>query len=193
MELLTSRFLLRDFMASDRAPFLAYQEDPRYLELHGAEEAAPSHAEALFEAFQHWGSERPRRNYQLAVARRHEPMSLVGCCGLRMHGCGQGRAELGVELAPDYWGRYAYALEISRALLDFGFDQLGLIEIFGITANSNDRVARLATWFGATVTAHRPGPLWMTACGWTEVEWQITRQDWEQVAGTRRPNVAPPA
>jgi ribosomal-protein-alanine N-acetyltransferase len=193
MELLTSRFLLRDFMASDRAAFLAYQQDPRYLELHGADEAAPSHAEALFETFKRWGSERPRRNYQLAAARRHEPTSLVGCCGLRMQDCGQGRAELGVELAPDYWGRYAYALEISRALLDFGFDELGLTEIFGVTASAKDRVARLATWFGATVTARRPGPLWMQARGWTEVEWRITRQDREQAAGTRRPNVAPPA
>jgi RimJ/RimL family protein N-acetyltransferase len=34
--------------------------------------------------------------------------------------------ELGIELAPNYWGRYAYAIEVGRALLDFGFRELRL-------------------------------------------------------------------
>jgi [ribosomal protein S5]-alanine N-acetyltransferase len=75
----------------------------------------------LFERFQAWADERPRLNYQLAIVRRQEPCTLVGCCGLRGMSLAAGEMELGLELAPIYWGRYAYAIEVGRALLDFGF------------------------------------------------------------------------
>ena len=74
------------------------------------------------------GVRTPRVNVQLAVVRRAAPYALVGCAGLRREGCEPGVAELGVELAPDVWGRYGYALEIGRALLAFGFGELGLRE-----------------------------------------------------------------
>lgn len=61
--------------------------------------------------------------------------------------------ELGIELAPDYWGRYAYAIEVGRALLDSGFRQLRLEVISGSTVSTNARIARLAEWIGAEVVA----------------------------------------
>jgi|GEM_PF-607941 len=83
-----------------------------------------------------------------------------------------------LELAPDHWGRYAYAIEVGRALLDFGFRELRLDVIFGSTISANLRIARLAEWFGAELVTIRPGSTWMSEQGWSKVDWRITRAQW---------------
>jgi ribosomal-protein-alanine N-acetyltransferase len=168
MEIVTPRFLLRDFVETDRPAFLAYHADPRYRALTGPDGSTPERARRLFEAFQVWASEHPRLNYQLAIVRRREPQALVGCCGLRAAECEPGRAELGIELAPAYWGRHGYAVEVGRALLDFGFGRLGLREITGVTGSANARVARLAKWFGAETVGTSLGTARMSVEGSTE-------------------------
>lgn len=181
MDILTRRFVLRDFVEADRPAFLAYQADPRARAFYGPDEADSVQAAYLFETFRAWASESPRLNVQLAVVQRSEPHALVGCGGLRRGGAEPGEAELGVELAPDYWGRYGYAVEVGRALLAFGFETLGLTAITGSTVSANDRVQRLAEWFGAEIESVRPGPTWMEGRGWTEVEWRVSRDQWERL------------
>lgn len=179
MELITKRFLLRDFVADDLPAFVAYHDDPRSLEFYGEAEAKPGHAQALFKLFKSWAEEQPRRHYQLAIIERDETRSLIGCGGLRSDDADSGRAELGIELAPQYWGRYKYAIEAMQALVEFGFAQLGLKEIYGGTVSANNRIARIAKAFGA-VAITRPTPDWMAARGWSPVEWQVTREQWEK-------------
>lgn len=178
MEIVTSRFLLRDFVEEDSPAFTSYHADPRSVELYGEEQAKPGHAHELIALFKSWAEERPRRNYQLAIIQRKEPQLLLGCCGLRCAGSEAGKAELGIELAPQYWGRYGYAIEVMRALVEFGFGSLELNEIYGTTVSVNARIARLASSFGA-VAITRPTPAWMLAKGWSQVEWQVTREQWE--------------
>ena len=185
MEIVTRRFLLRDFNESDQPAFLAYHADPRSLAFYGPDDAEPGHAQRLLETFKMWAAERPRRNYQLAIIQRKEPQILVGCCGLRSSGCEAGDAELGIELAPQYWGRYGYAIEVAVALCEFGFGDLGLERIYGGTVSANARIARLARWFGAVIAKTSAGPAWMQDRGWTQIEWQITRAQWEGVRLTR--------
>jgi [ribosomal protein S5]-alanine N-acetyltransferase len=185
MEIVTKRFLLRDFIEDDAPAFEAYHADPRSLEFYGADEAKPGHAQELLEIFKNWAGEHPRHNYQLAILQRKEPHILVGCCGLRSVDSEARKAELGIELAPNYWGRYGYAIEVMRALVEFGFGSLGLKEIYGGTVSANARIARLVGAFGAVAIA-RPTPAWMAARGWSRIEWQITRQQWESGRLTRR-------
>lgn len=152
MELLTARYRLRDFTAADRSAFIAYHADPRM--------GAPERPEALLDRFAAWAAERPRSNYQFAIVERQAPHGLLGCAGLR-------GAELGIELAPPHWGLYRCAIEVTHALLRFGFDRLGLPAIHGVTTAGNTRVARLARWFGAAVSADGEAVTWrLTAAGW---------------------------
>ena len=67
MEIVTKRFLLRDFIEADAPAFEAYHADPRSLEFYGADEAKPGHAQELLEIFKNWAGEHPRSNYQLAI------------------------------------------------------------------------------------------------------------------------------
>jgi [ribosomal protein S5]-alanine N-acetyltransferase len=180
MEIITKRFLLRDFIELDRSPFLAYQADPRSQIFYEPSEASAENSARLFETFCTWAVEQPRLNYQLAIVPRREPDALIGCCGLRGKESDVGEMELGIELAPDYWGRYAYAIEVRRALLDFGFRELNLDVISGSTVSANVRIARLAEWIGAEVVAIRPGSPWAAERGWSEVNWQITKAQWHR-------------
>jgi ribosomal-protein-alanine N-acetyltransferase len=170
MEISTKRFLLREFTDEDGPAFLAYQSDPRYAQFCGPKEVGVDHARELLRQFREWAAERPRRNYQLAMPVIRHPQELLGCGGLRCEGYGPDQAELGIELAPQYWGRYAYAMEIASALIDFGFTTLGLSEVRGISVSANSRVACLAHRYGFVAVGRRPGSEWMHARGWHHTE-----------------------
>jgi [ribosomal protein S5]-alanine N-acetyltransferase len=179
MEILTKRFLLRDFIKEDELAFFAYRAEPQYAEFCTPKEVSPSHTRKLLNLFSRWATESPRRNYQLAIIDRRNIRELIGCCGLRCEGCDCDRAELGIELAPQFWGRYAYAIEIAKALIEFGFYDLGLKEIRGISVSTNLRVARLAQRYGFVEIATPSCPDWMRDRGWSQTQWQLTRKSWE--------------
>jgi RimJ/RimL family protein N-acetyltransferase len=165
MEITTTRFLLREFTEEDGPAFLAYRSDPRYAQFCAPGEVGVDQARELLRRFREWAAERPRRNYQLAISAIRHPQELVGCCGLRCEGYGPAQAEMGIDLAPRYWGRYAYAVEIASALIDFGFTTLGLSDLRGISVSANSRVARLAQRYGFVAVGRRPGSEWMRARG----------------------------
>ncbi|AFY66289.1 GNAT family N-acetyltransferase [Geitlerinema sp. PCC 7407] len=179
MKIETRRFLLRDFIPADDAAFLAYHVEPRFAEFCSPAEITPSFNRNLLQQFNQWANEYPRHNYQLAIVSRRDS-ALIGCGGLRQSGCDSGEAELGIELAPQFWGRYAYALEVGQALINFGFGTLNLSKIRGISVSENQRVSRLAERYGFVAINTFPGPDWMTARGWHQVEWQLTRETWQQ-------------
>jgi len=178
VEIITKRFLLRDFIQEDEPAFLAYHADPRYAEFCSPEEVALDFTHQLFQRFMQWSTEVPRHNYQLAIV-DHRNLELIGCGGLRQDGDAAGQAELGIELAPQYWGRYAYAIEVGKALIDFGFRDLELEEIVGISVNANLRVSRLAERYGFRAIATQLGSDWMQMQGWNQIKWQLTRESWE--------------
>ena len=144
----------------------------------GSKRLSPVTLSSFLETFKNWAAQKPRRNYQFAIIQRQGAQLLVGCCGLRTADSEASKAELGIELAPEFWGRYAYAIKIVHALVDFGFGNLKLREIYGGTVSANARVARLASSFGAVATT-RPTPAWMATRGWIQIEWHVTREQWE--------------
>lgn len=178
------RFLLRDFAEADRAAFLAYQMDPRYLALYDFDASDVQRANELFDLFREWSEAAPRRNFQIGIFDRSTG-ELCGCAGLRKSS--DDAAVLGIELAPAQWGRFALALDVAAALVEYGFDHLRVSTIVGDTASGNERVAKLARWFGARIIAAREGPEWMRARGFREVDWALDRAAWEAAPRRRRP------
>lgn len=177
MEVETQRFLLMEFIESHRQSFLTYQSDRRY-QAAMPFEALVEDPSALFDMFLIWAAEIPRLRYQLAILERGSSGRLIGCCGLRAIDGSTSQGELGIELAPDHWGRYMCAVEVVDALLRFAFDEIGWTSVIGRTTSDNDRVRRLAEWFGAEVVSPAP-PFASTADGrWSEVVWRITLNRW---------------
>jgi ribosomal-protein-alanine N-acetyltransferase len=185
MQIATSRFLLREFSDTDRQAFLDYQMDPRYQALYDQIGADAGRANGLFDLFGAWRRENPRQNLQIGIFEK-TTSRLCGCGGLRCAGNAEGAAVLGLELTPDDWGRYGVAIEVAGALIAHGFSTLGLHTIKGATASGNSRVDKLARWFGAVIVGRRDGPAWMSARGWHEVEWALSRDAWETSPARRR-------
>ncbi|MGQ0794242.1 MAG: GNAT family N-acetyltransferase [Deltaproteobacteria bacterium] len=178
MEILSRRFVLRDFTEADIAGFEAYRSDPLLHEFDSPQYSPPATGE-LMTLFRAWASAEPRLNYQLAILLRRAPEEgVIGCCGLRAERSPSGAAEIGIELAPTRWGRYLYAAEILFALADFGFSVLGLSAIYGNTIRANFRAERLAIALGASATLlEKLTP--ESPRGTAGVRWQIQREQWE--------------
>ncbi len=184
MQIETPRFTLRDFVPGDLPAFQAYQADPRYRALRDQPEDGGAESRRLLEMFLDWQRATPRRNWQVAILDRGDG-ALCGCIGLRTEGQPPGHATMGIELAPDQWGRHGLAVEAIDALLAHGFGNLGLERVVGETSSGNRRVERLARWFGATLAEAADGPDWMARRGWTAVTWVITRQGWQASPGRK--------
>jgi len=176
MEITTDRLLLREVVEADVAALVAYQTDPRSAEFQA--DAVPDFARKLVGHFRLWAVELPRRNYQLAVALRERPRELIGCCGVRGERLESGSAEFGIELDPRWWGR-GVASEASRAILGFGFRELGLEEVRALSVTENSRLSHLVSKLGFSVLDRRPGPDWMAVRGWSQTEWQLRREQWK--------------
>lgn len=177
MKIVTKRFVLRDLLLEDEPSFFAYRADQRFAEFCTPEELTPSYTRKLLSLFHQWSIECPRRNYQLATASR-QTSELIGCCGLRLKDYNSTVAEFGIELAPQFWSRYAYAIEVGQAVIEFGFRNLGLKEIRGVTVSANIRVARLARRYGFIPIAQHSSPDWMLERGWSQTEWQLKKEWW---------------
>ena len=179
MQLATKRFLLRDFTSSDESSFLNYHRDPRSIQFYQPHEATRAHTEQLLTTFRTWAREVPRRNFQLAVTNRLIPQELIGCVGLRTAGISQDMAEFGIELAPQFWGRFGYAIEISDAMISTGFTRLGVTAITGTIVSGNIRATRLAQWFGADITSLEVEDNSANKSTLDESHWRLTRNQWE--------------
>ena len=132
-----------------------------------------------------WQVDQPRQNYQLGIFDQRTDL-MCGCGGLRMCEADSTIAVFGIELTPEMWGRFGLAMEAAMALIDYGFDILQLERIIGSTASGNTRVEKLARWFGAVMVNSRPGPVWMNARGWHEVDWAIDRATWTSSVNRQR-------
>lgn len=149
MILSTPRLLLREFTADDWPAVLAYQRDPRYLRFYEWEDRAEADVRAFVSIFIGQQQQRPRTRFQLAVTLR-DGGRLIGNVGIRMEHDDSHAAEIGYELAPDEWGR-GYATEAARAMVRFGFDELGLHRIGAWTVADNVASGRVLRKLGMTV------------------------------------------
>ncbi len=137
MEIATERLQLREFTVDDIDPITAYRSEPRYLEHYPWSTWSRSRSEAFVEGCMSAGAEEPRREYDLGVTLLGN-RRLIGTCGLRLHGEGTERGDIGYELSPDHWGN-GYATEAASAILDLAFGQMRLEEVEARCVMANQR------------------------------------------------------
>lgn len=160
---------------------LAIHSDPRVLRHYAHEVGTPEHARMLVEMFIRWANESPRENFQLAIVDLGTS-AMLGTCGIRKKGCLPGQAEFGIGIDADWWGR-GIAREAAVTILRFGFSELGLSEVHGVAVSENEAVTKFMQRLGFHPVVSRRGPDWMTERGWSAVDWGITRETWERLAG----------
>ena len=146
MEIKTERLKLREFVLDDWPAVLAYQQDQRYLEFYPFVTRTESDAKEFVQWFLDEQPESPRRRFQLAVT-LEETGELIGDAGIRRKPENDWETDIGHEIAPEHW-RNGYATEAAAALINHGFDQMGLHRISSWCIAENVASARVLEQLG---------------------------------------------
>lgn len=109
------------------------------------EDTRPEKAEELLRLFIAWSEERPRLRHQLAVVLPSQ--DVIGSVGIRVVSMLECQGSFGCELDPRHWGR-GYAREAARAMIGYGFRELGLHRIYAETLEENAAAIGLAEGLG---------------------------------------------
>jgi RimJ/RimL family protein N-acetyltransferase len=147
-ELRTERLVLRRWRDADREPFAAMNADsvvmeflPRVLTRAESDDFV-DRIEAAFEE-RGWGL------WAVEVVERGAFAGFVGLWPADFEAHFTPAVEIGWRFAAPFWGQ-GYAPEAARAVLQFGFEQLGLQEIVSFTAVINERSQRVMQKIGMT-------------------------------------------
>jgi RimJ/RimL family protein N-acetyltransferase len=102
-------------------------------------------------------------------------------------GGGPGEVELGYRLRKSAWGR-GYATEGSRALIRKGFTELGVRRVVASTMAVNTASRRVMEKAGLTLarTFHQSWPDPIEGAEHGEVEYALTKAEWEQQEEAKR-------
>ncbi len=142
----TPRLIMREFKKSDLKAVHAYSsldEVARYL-VWGPNTLNQS-KEAI-EGFLDDQRARPREIFDVAITLKPK-REVIGGVGVRITDKDNLTGELGYTLHPDYWG-YGLATEASYAMLDAGFNMLGLQRIVAHCDQRNKASARVMERLG---------------------------------------------
>jgi RimJ/RimL family protein N-acetyltransferase len=177
VELATARLRLRDFTDDDWPAVLAYQSDPRYLRYYAWTGRTEPEVRAFVGRFVAQQAEQPRQRFQLAVVLPGAGR-LIGNAGVRRDPERPWEAELGYELAPDFWGR-GYATEMAGALLAFAFGELHVHRLAAHCVADNTASARVLEKLGFRLEGRLRDQDWYKGRWWDLLCYGLLEAEWE--------------
>lgn len=131
----TKRLILRDFNETDWQAVHGYASDPEVVRYMDWGPNTEEETKVFIRRSISHQKEKPRRNYTLAIILKAEDR-LIGSCGLHVANPDNREGWLGYCLNRHFWGQ-GYATETAKALLRFGFQQLGLHRIYATCDPAN--------------------------------------------------------
>lgn len=179
-KLATDRLLLREFVEDDWRAVLAYQSEAQYLKYSPWTHRTAEEVRNFVRGFVEWQGERPRTKYQLAITLRSEGR-LIGNCGIRMESADSRQANIGYEIAPEYWGE-GYASEAVGAMVAFGFGELRLQRIWARCVVENVASYRVLEKSGMRREGHLRKEEWMKGRWWDTLVYGILDHEWRSRA-----------
>jgi ribosomal-protein-alanine N-acetyltransferase len=171
----TERLILRDFKQTDLAAYQALCSNSDFQRFYSEEEAAPEKVEQLLSMFIVWITEQPRTKFQLAIEIPSE--EVIGSCGVRITSAEEKQGTFGCELDRAHWGR-GYALEASRAIINFGFTELRLHRIYAETNSENLPAITLAQKLGMRVEGELRENRWFRGRWWHTTLLSMLESEW---------------
>jgi RimJ/RimL family protein N-acetyltransferase len=174
----TERLVLRDFVISDWPAVLAYQREPRYNRYYHDRwvNRTDEEVRAFVQRLIDHQREEPRRIFQLAITLPHGD-EVIGNCGLRRKPETELDADIGYELAPDHWGR-GYATEAARALVTFGFVELGLHRLSARCIADNAGSVNVLRKLGMRLEGRIREHEYFQGRWWDSLDWGFLETEW---------------
>ena len=176
LPLRTSRLVLRDFRADDRDAVYAYAADPevtRYMFYGPRTKAATQQYLSHMLATQ---TEIPRMTWELAIVLQGQDRP-IGACDLTLENEREG--DLGYILGRETWG-HGFATEVAIALVEVGFEQLGLARIFAVCDVNHTASAHVLEKAGLTRAATLERYREAKGRWWDMYLYELRRSDWRK-------------
>ena len=183
MHINTARLLLREFVTCDWPDVLAYQRDPRYLQYYPWTGRTEAEAQDFVQMFVDQQREQPRRKFQLAITLPEEGR-LIGNCGIRRKPDNDWEADIGYELAPEYWGQ-GYATEAATAMVEYGFRELRLHRISSWCIGDNAASARVLERLGLKLEGRLQENEYFKSRWWDTLLYGLLESEWSAAAKDR--------
>ena len=177
MRLTTARLVLREFLITDWPDVLAYQRDPRYLQFYPWTDRTEADVREFVQMFLAQQEEQPRRKFQLAVTLQ-DSGRLIGSCGIRRNMENDWEADIGYELAPEYWGQ-GYATEAALAIVEFGFRELNLHRVSSWCIADNAASARVLGRVGLRLEGRLPENEYFKGRWWSTLLYGLLESEWK--------------
>lgn len=177
MMITTGRLVLRELEETDWPAVLAYQSDPRYLRYYEWTHRTEQDVRKFVRMLVALREEQPRTKFQLAIMLPSNGQ-LIGNCGVRMKAADAREADIGYELDPRYWG-HGYATEAARALLAFGFEELGLHRIWAWCIAENSSSVHVLEQIGMRQEGRLREHERMKGQWWDTLLYAILEHEWQ--------------
>lgn len=178
MQISTERLTLREFVPDDWSAVLTYQRDSRYLRYYPWNERTEADVRAFIQMFLDQQAESPRRKFQLAITLSTTGV-LIGNCGLRRKLENDWEADIGYELAPAHWGN-GYATEAARAMMDYGFTELGLHRVSSWCIADNTPSVSVLERLGLHLEGRQRETDYYKGRWWDTLQYGILKSEWER-------------
>ena len=176
MRIETDRLVLREFCEDDRHDMLVYWRDPRYGGFNPVLDDPGLMVSDLVSRFLAAQSDPNRRSWQLAIALRGTDR-MIGNVGIRINDPVLREANIGYELNPSTWGN-GYATEAARAIVHFGFAELGLHRIWAECIAENIASAHVLSKLGMRQEAHFREHQYFRDRWWDTLIYAILAHEW---------------
>ncbi len=183
MIITTTRLVLREFVTDDWSDVLAYQCDPRYLRFYPWTNRTEAEVRDFVLMFMNQQTEHPRRKFQLAITLLNTGR-LIGNCGIRHKPENDWEADIGFELAPEYWGQ-GYATEAVLAIIDFGFRELELHRISSWCIADNAASTRMLERVGLRLEGRLRENEYFKGRWWDTLLFGLLESEWRTLATNR--------
>jgi len=149
--LATERLILREVVAEDADDLLVFRGDPEVQQYNLTPMRDTVEARGLVRTMQGWYTSGYAIQWGITV---RDEDRVVGLCGLHDLSRHRRRASVGYDLARSRWDQ-GIASEAVRAVLRFGFEELGLDRCDALTIPENARSIRLLERLGFSLESGR--------------------------------------
>lgn len=176
MNLSTSRLILRELTEADWPALHAVESLPEVARYQSFEPRTPEESQAYVLEGLAGAAEEPRLTYDLALALAGDGR-LIGRVGLGMTDPDLREAVIWYTLHPDHWGQ-GYVTEAARALVDYGFRELGLHRIWADCEPRNTGSWRVLEKIGMRREGHHVENAWVKGEWVDSLIYAILDREW---------------